>query len=339
MRLTESPFTPDFESQFTLLQNDPSMPDASSSPSTRPAQRRSRGRHAAPRAPKRAVRSTAAFLALPCVAAGAVIGVRAAQRPDFLEQVSGHPQALAAMVNTTGLGAIDGAVPAEATRLMAAGAGSVTGRDAASADRVSRGAARQALAAGSSSDSVARPASAADQGTDAIGGADDVLAQTIAQAEAKIAADALAAKIAADKAKAAATVAAAHRWVKPLNDYNLSSGFGMRHGKMHPAIDLAGPQGTPVVAMSSGTVISAGWSDLGYGNLVEIQYWDGTVSWYAHNVSLAVKVGDTVKPGQVVSHRGTTGHSTGPHVHLEIHPGGGDAVSPLPWLAAHGISM
>lgn len=323
---------------------DPILPDAPATATAQlttaqPTSRRSRGRHAAPRTPWWGLRSTVAFLALPCVAAGAVVGVRAVQQPHVLQQVSEHPQDLGAMAHTTGIGVIDEVVPQKATRLMSAASDTRQGgRDDLVADRVSRGSARQALSGGTAGDTAASSASAR-QGTDAIGGADDALSQTIAQAEAKLAADALAAKIAADKAKAAAAVAKAHRWVKPLTDYNLSSGFGMRHGKMHPAIDLAGPQGTPVVAMSSGTVISAGWSDLGYGNLVEIQYWDGTVSWYAHNVRLAVKVGDSVTPGQVVSYRGTTGRSTGPHVHLEIHPNGGDPVSPLPWLAAHGIKM
>jgi len=129
-------------------------------------------------------------------------------------------------------------------------------------------------------------------------------------------------------------------WVKPLNSsYVLTSGYAWRWGKMHPAQDFAIPVGTPVKAMSSGVVIFAGWSG-GYGNKVEIKYWDGTVSWYAHNSSLKVKVGQTVSPGQVVSLSGNTGHSTGPHLHLEIHPGGGDGtVSPMGWLRQKGMAM
>jgi murein DD-endopeptidase MepM/ murein hydrolase activator NlpD len=129
-------------------------------------------------------------------------------------------------------------------------------------------------------------------------------------------------------------------WVKPLNsNYVLTSGYAWRWGKMHPAQDFAIPVGTPVKAMSSGVVILAGWSG-GYGYKVEIKYWDGTVSWYAHNSSLKVKVGQTVSPGQVVSLSGNTGHSTGPHLHLEIHPGGGTGtVSPLSWLSQRGMPM
>ncbi|MGV1009335.1 MAG: M23 family metallopeptidase [Dermatophilaceae bacterium] len=128
-------------------------------------------------------------------------------------------------------------------------------------------------------------------------------------------------------------------WTKPLNvSYTLTSGFAMRWGSMHPAQDFAVPVGTPVYALSSGTVVFAGWQG-GYGNKLEIQFWDGTVGWFAHNSVLKVSAGQTVSPGQVISLSGNTGHSTGPHVHVEIHPAGGDPVPPLPWLAAHGIGM
>ena len=88
---------------------------------------------------------------------------------------------------------------------------------------------------------------------------------------------------------------------------------------MHPGQDFAVPVGTPVKAMSTGTVIFAGWQG-GYGNKVEIQYWDGTVSWFAHNSKLLVTQGENVTPGRARLESGNTGHSTGPHVHVEIHP-------------------
>lgn len=165
-----------------------------------------------------------------------------------------------------------------------------------------------------------------------IAGATETATQTAAEAQA--AADrAAAAQAAAD------AVAAAHRWVSPVAGYRLTSGFGFRWGKMHPAQDLACPPGSAVHALSSGTVVFAGWSTEGYGNFVKIRYWDGTVSWMAHNSRLLVSVGDEVSPGQLVAYSGSTGHSTGPHVHLEIHPDGGAPVPPLPWLAAHGVDL
>ena len=138
------------------------------------------------------------------------------------------------------------------------------------------------------------------------------------------------------KAQADAAAAAAHNWVPFIGGgYQLTSGFGMRWGSMHPGQDFAVPVGTPVKAMSSGTVIFAGWQG-GYGNKVEIQYWDGTVSWFCHNSKLVVTQGEKVTPGELVSMSGNTGHSTGPHIHVEIHPQDGSPVSPLPWLKKMG---
>lgn len=130
-----------------------------------------------------------------------------------------------------------------------------------------------------------------------------------------------------------------HRWTSPFTaGYVKTSSYGMRWGSMHPAQDFAMPVGSPVAALSSGTVVFAGWQG-GYGNKVEIQYWDGTTTWYCHNSALKVSQGDHVSPGQVVSLSGNTGHSTGPHVHLEVHVGGGSTVPPLSWLADKGINL
>ncbi|MDQ6896344.1 MAG: M23 family metallopeptidase [Actinomycetota bacterium] len=169
-------------------------------------------------------------------------------------------------------------------------------------------------------DRVARGSDRGSTATDAA-----VTTQVEADAEAR------AAKAAAD-ARAATT-----GWVAPVGPGSqLTSGFGMRWGVMHPGQDFAVPVGTPVRAMSSGTVTFAGWSG-GYGNKVEIQYWDGTVSWFAHNSQLLVAQGEQVTPGETVSLSGNTGHSTGAHLHLEIHPGNGTPVPPIGWLTAKGI--
>ncbi len=163
-------------------------------------------------------------------------------------------------------------------------------------------------------------------------GADAAAAQAQVQAQVQAQADAAAQQ----KAQADAAAAAAHNWVPFIDGgYQLTSGFGMRWGSMHPGQDFAVPVGTPVKAMSSGTVIFAGWQG-GYGNKVEIQYWDGTVSWFCHNSKLVVTQGEKVTPGELVSMSGNTGHSTGPHIHVEIHPQDGSPVSPLPWLKKMG---
>jgi murein DD-endopeptidase MepM/ murein hydrolase activator NlpD len=133
-------------------------------------------------------------------------------------------------------------------------------------------------------------------------------------------------------------LASTHRWVLPVQDYRFTSGFGARWGKLHAGDDFAAPIGTPIGALSSGTVIFAGMQS-GFGNKVEIRHWDGTVSWYGHMSTIAVNVGQGVKPGEKIGEVGNTGHSTGPHLHLEIHPDGGGPVDPTPWLRAHGLSI
>jgi murein DD-endopeptidase MepM/ murein hydrolase activator NlpD len=136
--------------------------------------------------------------------------------------------------------------------------------------------------------------------------------------------------------KAEAARKAREKWVPAIAGAAFTSGFGWRWGKMHEGNDFATPVGTPVHSMSTGTVTFAGWES-GYGNKVEITYWDGTLSVYAHLSSISVSVGDKVDPGEVVALSGNTGHSTGPHLHLEIHPNGGAAIDPAPWLHDHGL--
>jgi len=112
----------------------------------------------------------------------------------------------------------------------------------------------------------------------------------------------------------------------------LTSGFGWRWGRMHKGIDVAAPIGTPVVAAAGGVVVTAGWNSGGYGNLVEIQHPDGSLTLYAHNNRLLVRPGQQVEQGQQIAEMGSTGFSTGPHVHFEIHPAGRGAVNPMAFL-------
>jgi len=108
------------------------------------------------------------------------------------------------------------------------------------------------------------------------------------------------------------------------------SGFGMRWGRMHEGIDIGCAYGTPNGAAASGTVIYAGWLG-GYGNLVVVDHGNGLSTAYAHASSILVSVGQSVSQGQTVSLVGSTGHSTGPHLHFEVRVNG-VAVDPLPYL-------
>ncbi|MCT7952330.1 peptidoglycan DD-metalloendopeptidase family protein [Ancylothrix sp. C2] len=112
----------------------------------------------------------------------------------------------------------------------------------------------------------------------------------------------------------------------------LTSGYGWRWGRMHAGIDIAGPIGTPIVAAGGGIVTFAGWDEGGYGNLVEIQHPDGSITRYAHNNRILVREGQQVEGGQQIAEMGSTGNSTGPHLHFEIHPQGKGAENPLAYL-------
>ncbi len=111
-----------------------------------------------------------------------------------------------------------------------------------------------------------------------------------------------------------------------------TSGYGWRWGRMHRGIDIAGPTGTPIYAAAVGVVITAGWNSGGYGNLVEIEHPDGSVTLYAHNHRIMVQKGQQVEQGQQIAEMGSTGFSTGPHLHFEIHPSGQGAVNPMALL-------
>ena len=112
----------------------------------------------------------------------------------------------------------------------------------------------------------------------------------------------------------------------------LTSGYGWRWGRMHKGIDIAGPIGTPIVAASDGVVTYAQWNDGGYGYLVEITHPDGTETVYAHNSRILVQKGQKVSQGEQISEMGSTGFSTGPHLHFEVHPAGQGAINPMAFL-------
>lgn len=109
------------------------------------------------------------------------------------------------------------------------------------------------------------------------------------------------------------------RW--PLDAYIVSSEYGERWGKTHKGLDLAAELGEPVYAIADGEVIYAGNGLRGYGNVIILRHDRNLSSLYAHNNELKVKQGDLVKQGTQIAILGSTGHSTGPHVHFEIRDG------------------
>jgi len=111
-----------------------------------------------------------------------------------------------------------------------------------------------------------------------------------------------------------------------------TSGYGWRWGRMHRGIDIANNVGTPIVAAARGRVSFAGWHEGGYGYFVEITHDDGSRTRYGHNSNLLVREGQQVDQGQVISQMGSTGRSTGPHLHFEVLPTGEGAMNPLQFL-------
>lgn len=112
--------------------------------------------------------------------------------------------------------------------------------------------------------------------------------------------------------------------------YSITSPYGMRHGIMHTGVDFAADTGEDVYAWKSGIVVAAHWNG-NYGKFIEIKHSDGTVSRYAHLSSYSVAEGDTVLQWQKIGEVGSTGNSTGPHLHLEIKVND-EFVNPMKYL-------
>ena len=127
----------------------------------------------------------------------------------------------------------------------------------------------------------------------------------------------------------------------PLASYQLSAGYGQAGGMWqsdHTGQDFAAPNGTPVKAVHTGTVKEAGWAG-SYGYRIVLELDDGTELWFCHLSSMTKSAGEKVSTGDVIGRVGSTGNSSGPHLHVEVRPGGGDAVDPLPWLRGKGLNV
>ena len=118
----------------------------------------------------------------------------------------------------------------------------------------------------------------------------------------------------------------------PLSNYTyIGSSFGMRRGRMHTGVDIIAPCNTSIYAWKTGKVIHAGWYG-GYGKFIIIDHGDGMITRYGHCNSIAVSVGQTVSQGQVIGYVGSTGRSTGYHLHFEVLIGG-KFVNPMNYLS------
>ncbi|MEN3972970.1 M23 family metallopeptidase [Sphingomicrobium sp. XHP0235] len=124
---------------------------------------------------------------------------------------------------------------------------------------------------------------------------------------------------------------------KPVEAARLTSSYGTRNDPFknrrarHAGIDLAGPIGTPILATADGVVKRAGRNSGGYGNLVEVDHGNGIITRYAHMSKIDVRAGDRVSRGQPVGKMGSTGRSTGSHLHYEVRIDG-RSVNPIPFM-------
>ncbi|MGC9378626.1 peptidoglycan DD-metalloendopeptidase family protein [Streptomyces sp. MH13] len=132
-------------------------------------------------------------------------------------------------------------------------------------------------------------------------------------------------------------------WVSPVETYDLSASFGSggsRWAHRHTGQDFAVPVGTPVRSVGTGRVVKVSCGGA-FGIQVVVQHAGGYYTQYAHLAAVAVDQGDRVRPGQWVGQSGSTGNSTGPHLHFEVRvtPEMGSALDPVPWLAQRGVPL
>jgi murein DD-endopeptidase MepM/ murein hydrolase activator NlpD len=153
-------------------------------------------------------------------------------------------------------------------------------------------------------------------------------------------ASALAAPSTKTKAKTAPATKKPPAWVLPISGAALTSCYGARWGTMHLGIDLAAPYGTKIVSVGAGTVVQAGWLYGGYGISVVVNHGNGYLTHYAHASKVLVRAGQKVKAGTPLALEGSTGDSTGPHLHFEVHKAAlWQQIEPSAWLRARGVRV
>ena len=124
---------------------------------------------------------------------------------------------------------------------------------------------------------------------------------------------------------------------KPVRTAAFTSSYGVRsdpfqgRAAMHAGIDLAGPVGTPIYATADGTITDASWNNGGYGNLIKIDHGRGIETRYGHLSAIMVREGQRVHRGEMIARMGSTGRSTGSHLHYEVRIDG-RAVNPIPFM-------
>lgn len=128
-------------------------------------------------------------------------------------------------------------------------------------------------------------------------------------------------------------------YVLPIHDYHLSAGFGLSGPlweSVHTGLDFGASTGTDLVAVADGTVTEVAYAGA-YGMRTILTLEDGTEVWYCHQLTPLVFEGEEIEIGEPLGLVGSTGNSTGPHLHLEVRPDGGAPIDPAAWLRAAGL--
>ncbi|WP_329041171.1 M23 family metallopeptidase [Streptomyces sp. NBC_00178] len=167
-----------------------------------------------------------------------------------------------------------------------------------------------------------------------------------AKAEAERKAEARAKEVREEKARAAraAERARLNAFHLPVAGSHVTTGYktggALWSSGTHSGVDFQAASGTPVVAVGAGTVVEAGWGGA-YGNNIVLRMKDGTYTQYGHLSSIGVKVGQSVASGERIAFSGSTGNSTGPHLHFEARttPEYGSDMDPVAYLRAHGVQV
>jgi murein DD-endopeptidase MepM/ murein hydrolase activator NlpD len=241
---------------------------------------------------------------------------------EFMERIGIQDKKIAAQVKRSKLQAAAQRAATAKTRRVAVATVAVIEARTVEAREV-----RDELAAGRDTLAAARTLK-----RDALGNARETRAEYLEEVEGLAAQSATLAAAIRDAQAAGSSgtgVPSAAGFIWPVNG-TVVSGFGMRWGRLHEGIDITASTGTPIWAAAAGTVIHAGWLG-GYGNLVVVDHGDGLATAYAHASSILVSVGQSVAQGETIALVGSTGDSSGPHLHFEVRVNG-VAVDPLFYL-------
>jgi murein DD-endopeptidase MepM/ murein hydrolase activator NlpD len=205
------------------------------------------------------------------------------------------------------------------------------------AEQVERGASQAARLAAekAAADKAAADKAAADKAAADKAAADKAAADKAAAERAAAEAAGTPARASRDRSAAPSKPARSGGYVRP-GEGRLTSGYGRRWGRLHAGIDLASGNGSPVRAVTSGKIVSAG-RESGYGNVIRVRHADGTETVYAH-LSRILVYGGSVATGQQIGKEGNTGRSTGPHLHFEVRVNG-TPVNPVTWLRSKGVRV